>query len=160
MPCTSGRIEEGTVIYIPSSETSNPLRGIQRIGHLLADLPRSTWLLSHNAPFDLAFLAEALRRADIPFDLQAFCTLRLSRALLPEAESYDLDSLVMLLDLDDRPTHTALADARAVAGLFRLLAERFGLATPADVVAIHGLAVRTGRLLAPPGIEEGSDDAP
>lgn len=102
-------------------------------------------LVAHNAAFDLAFLAEAFRRARVsPFVLRAYCTLRLARVLLPGLPRYDLAALRERLHLESGPSHVALADARAVAALFKVLAERAGFADEEAIRALHGPPVRVG----------------
>lgn len=101
--------------------------------------------VAHNAAFDLAFLAEALRRARVsPFALRAYCTLRLARALLPDLPRYDLADLRETPHLQGGQPHVALADARAVAALFKALAERAGFVDEDAIRALHGPPVRVG----------------
>ncbi len=100
-------------------------------------------LVAHNAAFDLAFLAEALRRARVrPFALRAYCTLRLARALLPDLPRYDLASLRETLNLPKAKPHAALADAHIVAEIFMVLAERTGFADERDLRSFHGAPLR------------------
>jgi DNA polymerase III epsilon subunit-like protein len=139
--------EPGTVVRFPMQNEAAPLRRpIDRLRSLLAETPDGGLVLVHHAAFDLAFLAETLRRsASGPFELTAYCTLRLARTLLPHLACHDLNSLREELGLGHRPAHTALHDARAVASLFQLLSGRFGLVTESDVVAVHGAPIRVGR---------------
>jgi DNA polymerase III epsilon subunit-like protein len=102
-------------------------------------------LVAHNAAFDLAFLAEALRRARVsPFVLRAYCTLRLARALLPDLRRHDLAALREALHIEGGHPHVALADARAVAALFKVLVERAGFADENALRLLHGPLVRVG----------------
>ena len=116
-----------------------------RLVELLRAIGDNAVLVAHNAAFDLAFLAEALRRARVsPFVLRAYCTLRLARALLPGLPRYDLAALREALHLKGGQPHVALADARAVAALFKVLAERAAFADEAAIRALHGPPVRVG----------------
>ncbi len=116
-----------------------------RLVELLRALGDDAVLVAHNAAFDLAFLAEALRRTRVsPFVLRAYCTLRLARVLLPDLPRYDLVALGAALHLEGGQPHVALADARAVATLFKALAERAGFADEQAVRALHGPPVRVG----------------
>lgn len=109
----------------------------------LLGLTKGRIAMAHHAAFDLAFVAERMRRAQqLPFGLQAYCTLRLSRCLLPKVGAYDLRTLALELDLEHRPTHSAAQDARAVGSLFRALAQRFGIRSESDLASIHGPPVR------------------
>ena len=116
-----------------------------RLVELLRAIGDNAVLVAHNAAFDLAFLAEALRRARVsPFVLRAYCTLRLARALLPGLPRYDLAALREALHLKGGQPHVALADARAVAALFKVLAERAAFADEEAIRALHGPPVRVG----------------
>jgi DNA polymerase-3 subunit epsilon len=116
-----------------------------RLVEILAEIGDDAILVAHNAAFDLAFVAEALRRARVsPFVLRAYCTLRLARALLPGLPRYDLAALRETLHLERGQPHVALADARAVAALFTALAQRAGFADEEAIRALHGPPVRVG----------------
>ncbi len=75
----------------------------------------------HHVDFDLSFLVRhaAYRAA------RAYDTADLARLVLPGLPSYRLEFLCAHLDLPERPDHRALEDARAAAGLFAALLERF-----------------------------------
>jgi len=106
---------------------------------LLEVIGTESVLVAHNAAFDLAFLAEALRRAGAgPFTLRAYCTLRLARRLLPDRARYDLTTLGQALQIDTGKPHTALADARAVAALFSALVQRAAFVDEEAIRALHG----------------------
>ena len=110
-----------------------------RLAELLHTIGEGSVLVAHNAAFDLAFLAEALRRTRVrPFLLRAYCTLRLARALLPNLPRYDLASLRATLHLESGEPHVALADARAVAALFTALVQRAGFVDEQALRALHG----------------------
>jgi DNA polymerase III epsilon subunit-like protein len=114
-----------------------------RLAELLRTIGDSAVLVAHNAAFDLAFLAEALRRARVRhFVLRGYCTLRLARKLLPEVRRYDLASLCETLGIDSGKPHVALADARAAAALFMALAERARFVDEEALRAMHGPPVR------------------
>jgi len=125
----------------------------RRFEELLAVLNTGTFLVAHNAAFDLAFLAEALRRARIrSFALRAYCTLRLARALLPGLPRYDLAALGKALHLECGGRHVAVHDARAVAALFAALVRQGGLADEKALRALHGPPVRVGASSACSGV--------
>ncbi len=114
-----------------------------RLLALLRAIGADAVLVAHNAAFDLAFLAEALRRARVsPFAFRAYCTLRLARKLLPGLSRFDLAALRDALQIEGGRPHVALADARAVAALFKSLVERGGFADEAALRALHGPPVR------------------
>lgn len=100
-------------------------------------------LVAHNAAFDIAFLAEALRHAGLgAFTLRAYCTLRLARQLLPELQHYDLSAMRQTLGIHTGKAHAALADAQAVAALFIALVQRAGFTDEDAIRKLHGPPVQ------------------
>jgi DNA polymerase III subunit epsilon len=86
-------------------------------------------LVAHNAPFDAGFLRAACERHGHPWPRPpVLCTARLARAVLPrdEAPSVRLGALAELFGTATRPTHRALADARATVEVLHRLLERVG----------------------------------
>ncbi len=90
-------------------------------------------LVAHNAPFDLAFLRKAARRAGVELPLgRALCTLQLSRRLDPERlHSHRLDDLCSRYGIQLVRPHDALSDADATAALLPHLLREAGI-TSAD----------------------------
>ncbi|SPM30322.1 DNA polymerase III subunit epsilon, partial [Mycobacterium terramassiliense] len=93
---------------------------------------RGRIVVSHNIAFDLRFLGAELRRAGVALDnpwLTGLCTMKWAGRLLPAASRKLRDCCdaagVLLTD-----AHSALADARAVAGLLKHLLERGGVPPP------------------------------
>jgi DNA polymerase III epsilon subunit-like protein len=120
-------------------QRSSPQKARAALVELLEIVGEGSALVAHNAAFDLAFLAETLRRARVrSFALRAYCTLRLARTQLPDVPRYDLGSLRELLQLPRSNAHVALADARTVAALFRALARRAQIVDEQTVSALHG----------------------
>ncbi len=122
-----------------------------QLGRFLEITSKTQCLFAHNAAFDLAFVSEMLRRLRIrSFDLRAYCTLRLSRDLLPDLPSYDLATLRSECSLDHEAAHVAVNDARTVARLVQVLAKNCGISTESEVRTAHGpaLSVRYGGLVA------------
>jgi DNA polymerase III subunit epsilon len=86
-------------------------------------------LVAHNAPFDAGFLRAACERHGRSWpNPPVLCTARLARAVLPhdEAPSVRLGALAQLFGTAIRPTHRALADARATVEVLHHLLERVG----------------------------------
>lgn len=91
----------------------------------VVELTTDCTLVAHNARFDYGFLREEFRSLGFDYVREVLCTLELSRSLLPGLRSYALLPLIDHLDIQPRPKHRALDDARATAGLFQhLLAQR------------------------------------
>jgi DNA polymerase-3 subunit epsilon len=77
-------------------------------------------LVAHNADFDMAFLNIKLNW----YTQKEICnpvidTYKLSRALLPELPSHDLDSLLRANQIPSQGRHTALGDSLMTARLFK-----------------------------------------
>lgn len=86
-------------------------------------------LVAHNAPFDAGFLRAACERHGAVWPRPpVLCTARLARAVLTrdEAPSVKLGALAELFGTSTRPTHRALADARATVEVLHHLLERIG----------------------------------
>jgi DNA polymerase III epsilon subunit family exonuclease len=75
--------------------------------------------LAHNASFDLSFLVEVARCADLPlFSSPVVDTCLLSRHLFPKLPSHKLQSLVVQFNLGADQSHRALSDAKSCFSLF------------------------------------------
>lgn len=78
-------------------------------------------IVGHNVRFDLGFLESA---RGLPFHNPAFDTLELARLVVPGIPSYRLDALCSYLNIDVSPSHRALDDALAAAGLLNVLVQK------------------------------------
>ncbi|OLF16830.1 DEDD exonuclease domain-containing protein [Actinophytocola xanthii] len=86
-------------------------------------------LVAHNAGFDTNFVRKACLRLGYRWAKPTVvCTVQLARRVLTreEAPSCRLSLLAELLGARTRPTHRALADARATVDVFHALLERVG----------------------------------
>jgi DNA polymerase-3 subunit alpha (Gram-positive type) len=72
-------------------------------------------LVAHNADFDIGFLEEGCRLAEIPFSPTVVDTLTLSRNLLPKLQRHKLDLVAGHLGLPDFRHHRATDDAETAA---------------------------------------------
>jgi DNA polymerase-3 subunit epsilon len=100
-------------------------------------------LVAHNAPFDAGFLRAACERHGRPWPRPpVLCTARLARAVLPpdEAPSVRLGALAQLFGTTTKPTHRALADARATVEVLHHLLERVGNLGVQSLEELLGLA--------------------
>ena len=82
----------------------------QRIGESI--------MVAHNARFDFGFLKAEYARLGITFSAKTLCTVRLSRALFPEHQRHNLDTLIERHHLGGIERHRALGDTRAICTLF------------------------------------------
>jgi DNA polymerase-3 subunit epsilon len=67
--------------------------------------------IAHNARFDYGFLKNEFKRCGIDFRARVLCTVKLSRALFPDAPRHNLDALIERHGLIPSGRHRALADA-------------------------------------------------
>lgn len=70
--------------------------------------------IAHNARFDYGFLKNEFKRVDLMFKPQVLCTVKLSRALYPQYNRHNLDSLIERHQLTAKERHRALADAQLI----------------------------------------------
>ncbi|MEG2097239.1 MAG: exonuclease domain-containing protein, partial [Pseudoflavonifractor sp.] len=85
-------------------------------------------LAAHNAEFDMGFIAEGCRRAELPFEYTSLDSLVLAQNLLPDLGKYKLDIVAEHLNLPAFNHHRASDDAATVAYMlipfFRMLADK------------------------------------
>ncbi len=67
-------------------------------------------LVAHNADFDYPFLKQSCSRLGKKIDFPCFCTLKMSRKLLPDLESKSLDSLAKHYALEFIARHRSVGD--------------------------------------------------
>lgn len=105
-------ITSSTVRGKPSPEDFLP-RFLEFLG------PVSTPIFAHNAPFDLGFLAMALRRSGLPPPPhRVFDSICLAKACLKGFPRFSLEFLGQNLGVAASEQHRALADARLAAAVF------------------------------------------
>ncbi len=93
--------------------------------------------IAHNASFDASFYHAEMGRAGIAHDRTFFCTMKLSRRLIPDAPNHRLGSLVHHLGLarpEEGSSHRALYDTLLTVELWnrldRIVSERLGGKSP------------------------------
>lgn len=78
-------------------------------------------IVGHNIAYDLTVIAKTLERYDIEMPVfNYYCTLKLSRKFI-KANSYSLNSLCDLLNVNLENHHNALEDAKASQKIFKYL---------------------------------------
>ena len=70
--------------------------------------------IAHNVRFDFGFLKNEFKRIDIAFRPNILCSVKLSRALFPEHNHHNLDSLIVRHGLTVSDRHRALGDAKLI----------------------------------------------
>ena len=86
--------------------------------------------IAHNARFDYGFLKNEFKRLEMLFKPQVLCTVKLSRALYPQFQRHNLDSLIDRHQLQAKERHRALADAQLIYQFWQLSAQQF----PAEAI--------------------------
>lgn len=109
--------------------TSAMLEGQPTIDAILPDflafIDRSV-LVAHNADFDMAFLKSACLRQGYQIEWPCFCTLKLSRQLLPDLESKNLDTLAQHFGLTFSSRHRSIGDCEVTGGVLQALLAKEG----------------------------------
>jgi DNA polymerase-3 subunit epsilon len=119
------------------------VRGKPSFDSVLPDLRRlidGAVVVAHNASFDCNFLRSAFSRADLTWDGERLCTLRLARRLIPGLHSYRLDSLCAFLGFTFVQRHRAGPDAEATLSLLQHLLQTAigrGIETLASLLRIQ-----------------------
>lgn len=109
------------------------------IDEISSRLIDNTVVVAHNAPFDISVLRNSCDVAQIPVpELNYFCTLKLSRSLLPGMASYTLPAVAVKCGLPDFRHHLADDDAETCAKIF------LHLANMCNAETIHQLSLRSG----------------
>ena len=81
--------------------------------------------IAHNARFDYGFLKNEFKRLEMLFKPQVLCTVKLSRALYPQFQRHNLDSLIDRHQLQAKERHRALADAQLIYQFWQLSLQQF-----------------------------------
>lgn len=74
--------------------------------------------VAHNARFDYSFIKAEFRRLGKLFGAKVLCTVRLSRALYPDAERHNMDTLIARHNLPQVERHRAMGDVTAMLAFF------------------------------------------
>jgi len=89
--------------------------------------------VAHNVNFDYSFIKAEYQRLNRSFNMDRFCTARLSRRLYPEQGRHNLDTIIAAHNIPVVNRHRALDDAQALHVFFARTLEKFGLDTYAAV---------------------------
>ncbi len=81
--------------------------------------------VAHNARFDYGFLRIEFRRVGRVFRAPVVCTVRLSRALTPDARGHNLDAVMARHGIACEARHRALGDAKVLAEFLRIARDRW-----------------------------------
>jgi DNA polymerase III epsilon subunit family exonuclease len=109
--------------------TSDMLVGMPRIDEVLPkflNFIEGTILVAHNAEFDMSFLRNACLRQGIQLNWPSFCTLKLARALLPDLESKNLDTLAEHYGLTFEARHRSIGDCKVTSAVLQAMLSEHG----------------------------------
>ncbi|EMY81836.1 exonuclease [Psychroflexus gondwanensis] len=104
------------------------------IAKRIIEITEGCIVVAHNAKFDYRMLRLEFDRLGYPFERKTLCTVKLSKKLLPDFESYSLGKLVRKLGIPITDRHRASGDALATVKLFKLLLEKD---TDKEIISSH-----------------------
>jgi DNA polymerase III subunit epsilon len=80
--------------------------------------------VAHNVNFDYKIVKQHFDNIGITMPTKRLCTIRLSRAILPDLPSYGLGKISVCLGLKHQNAHRAMGDAQVTAELFHILFDK------------------------------------
>lgn len=93
-------------------------------------------LVAHNAEFDMGFFRRALEKNGFQIDWPCFCTLKMSRQLIADLPSYNLDTLASHYNLTNEARHRSVGDCKVTGAVFYNLVGDH----PAELATVANLA--------------------
>lgn len=106
---------------------------------------RDAIFVAHNVNFDYSFIKESFRRNGASFNMDRFCTARLSRHLYPEQRRHNLDSVIAAHNIEVVNRHRALDDAMVLHEFYKKALQQYDVRVFA---AIDKIMIRTSKLAA------------
>ena len=91
------------------------------IAKRILEITEQSILVAHNSSFDYRLLRIEFKRLGYDFSIPQLCTVKLSKKLIPNKNSYKLGKLVKSLGIPISNRHRAAGDALATVELFKLL---------------------------------------
>jgi len=101
---------------------------------------RDSIFVAHNVSFDYGFIKESFRRQGAGFNMDRFCTARLSRRLYPDQRRHNLDTIIETHGIPVENRHRAMDDAVVLHEFYKKALDQHGLQVFA---AIDKIMVRT-----------------
>jgi DNA polymerase-3 subunit epsilon len=101
---------------------------------------RDAIFIAHNVSFDYSFIKAEYGRRGGAFDMDRFCTARLSRRLYPDQGRHNLDTVIQAHNIQVRNRHRALDDATALHEFYKSALNEHGQRVFAE---INHIMVRT-----------------
>lgn len=117
-----GRDVGPTHVHGITAEMVKQAPPFEAVADAVLEFLQGSYLVAHNAPFDVRFLkAELERTGDRIEQVPYHCTLQASRRLYPDLPSKKLERLCEYLDIELEQAHSALSDAEATRQLLAIL---------------------------------------
>ncbi|HFX18030.1 MAG TPA: DNA polymerase III subunit epsilon [Flavobacteriales bacterium] len=91
------------------------------IAKRVVEMTEDTIIVAHNAAFDYRVLKKEFDRLGYPFERPSLCTVKLSKEIFPNKESYSLGKLCKELHIPITDRHRATGDALATVELFKMI---------------------------------------
>jgi DNA polymerase-3 subunit epsilon len=101
---------------------------------------RDSIFVAHNVNFDYSFIKEEFKRRGGSFNMDRFCTARLSRQLYPAQRRHNLDTVIEVHGIPVVNRHRALDDATVLHEFYKKALQEHGLQLYA---AINKIMVRS-----------------
>ena len=92
-----------------------------QIAKRILEITNNSVLVAHNSSFDFRMLKIEFDRLGYQFNISHLCTVKLSKKIIPNLNSYKLGNLVKSLGIPISNRHRASGDALATVELFKLL---------------------------------------
>ena len=92
-----------------------------QIAKRILEITDNSILVAHNSSFDYRMLKIEFDRLGYVFNISQLCTVKLSKKIIPNLDSYKLGNLVKSLGIPISNRHRASGDALATVELFKLL---------------------------------------
>ena len=94
------------------------------IAKKVAEITEDTIFVAHNVNFDYNIIQAEFKSLGFDFKRKKLCTVRLSRKIIPDLNSYSLGNICSYENISINGRHRAKGDTEATTELFRRLIER------------------------------------
>ena len=109
-----------------------------QIAKRVLEITDNSILVAHNSSFDYRMLKIEFDRLGYEFNIPQLCTVKLSKKIIPNLDSYKLGNLVKSVGIPISNRHRASGDALATVELFKLL-----LIKDTGKVIVNNLVIET-----------------
>ncbi|MDA9622197.1 exonuclease domain-containing protein [Flavobacteriaceae bacterium] len=109
-----------------------------QIAKRVLEITDNSILVAHNSSFDYRMLKIEFDRLGYEFNIPQLCTVKLSKKIIPNLDSYKLGNLVKSVGIPISNRHRASGDALATVELFKLL-----LIKDTEKVIVNNLILET-----------------